>query len=107
MKQPFPRFLAACGWRDWDEYQRAGHIGRVHGWVKDANPSTAVSMASKYRPKRNPKEEYEHQKSMLAEAVTEFDKLDTRCPGGKLWKRAKIRVSVIRRLKQLAKEKLV
>ena len=103
MIKPFPRFLSACGYKDWDDYNRAGHIGRVQGWVKDSTGVPVVSMAAKYRPKRTPKEEYEHQKEMLAEAVDEFNKTKEHTPR---WKRAKIRVSVIRRLKELAKEKI-
>ena len=90
------------GFDSYDDVRRLVSMCQAKGmlWKSDSKPA---SMAEKYRPKRTPKEEYAHQRKQFASATEEYKKTKE---GTAKWKRCKIRVSVIRRLRDLAKLKV-
>jgi hypothetical protein len=96
-----PRFLSLCGFTSWEDYRRNTSMLLSSGvmWKSDSTPASA---AQKYRPKRNPAEELKHQRLMLSDAKADLKKSKE---GTRRWKNTKIRISVVKRLLDLAKAK--
>ena len=89
------------GFSDYDEIRRLVSQCQARGYLWKSD-STPASSAQKYRPKRTPAEELKHQKDMLKEAKADLAKSKE---GGRKWKNTKIRISVVKRLLDLAKSK--
>ena len=68
-------------------------------WIENKAPAV---MSVKYKPKRTKPEEIKHQKAMLKEAKGELKNAKV---GSKVWKRKRIRVSIVQRLLNKAQEK--
>ena len=101
MDEKIPRFLALCGYTDWEDYKRNTSICLSKGvmWKSDTTPASA---AQKYRPKRDVKAELAHQRAMYKEAKDSLAKAKV---GSRRYKNIKIRISVVKRLLDLAKVK--
>ena len=96
-----PRFLSLCGFTSWEDYRRNTSMLLSSGVMWKSN-STPASAAQKYRPKRDVKGELAHQKAMLKEAKESLAKANV---GSRKYKNIRIRISVVKRLLDLAKAK--